>query len=166
MSHSLIAEDINSWATGKYIDLPSHAEIKCHVEQLLLHCYSSIVFPLPWDFFYIKNKNVPTLFWGNRANTATSLEVLCFISVLFDEQCSVPQVIKLHYGYKFPGNRILFNSSCIKLMSLHIDPRDTTAGLGWMPSHAYVENMDERLKQTRPLHKSFWVKFLNNRLVN
>lgn len=39
MSHSLIAEDINSRAQGKDIDLFSHPEIKRHVE-LFQHSFS------------------------------------------------------------------------------------------------------------------------------
>lgn len=89
MSHSLIAEDINSWAAGKNIDLSSHPEIKCHVQQLLLHCYSSMVFPPPLRFFFLtlRIKMYPRSSeerW--QIHTATSLEVLSSIRVLFDER--------------------------------------------------------------------------------
>lgn len=97
MSHSLIAEDINSWAAGKYIDLSSYPEIKCHVEQLLLHCYSSTVFfPSLEVFSYIKNKNVPTFLWGKMANMTMDSEVLSLNSVLFDEHY-ILQIIKIYY---------------------------------------------------------------------
>lgn len=52
VSAFLIAGDINSWAAGKCIDLSSHPEIKCHVDQLFSHCYSSMFFPSLEIFFF------------------------------------------------------------------------------------------------------------------
>lgn len=66
----------------------------------------------------------------------------------------VPQVIQIYDGYQLPGNRNIFSSSCMKLISPHIDLREMAAGSGRMPSHAYGENMDERVKHTRQIFLS------------
>lgn len=74
---------------GKNIDLSSHPEIKCHVQQLLLHCYSSIVFfPSLEIFFLILRIKMYPLSSEERwqIHTATGLQVLSSISVLFDER--------------------------------------------------------------------------------
>ena len=156
MSSSLMAEDINSWAPGKYIDLSSHPEGKCHVKQLLLHCYSSTVFSPPLRFFsHIKNKNVPTVFRGKKANMSTCLEVLSLISVLFRGCCNMPQVVKIYYGYQLLRNKILFISSCIQLVCPHTDPRETKAGPGQMPRHSREGNCGWNGKAHGPLYESF-----------
>lgn len=70
------------------------------------------------------------------ANTTASLEVFSLISVLFDEHCNMPQIIKIYYGCQLLGNKAFFISFCIKLIYSHIDPKETKAGPGQMPSHA------------------------------
>lgn len=75
-------------------------------------------------------------------NTTTGLEVLSLISVLFDEHCTMPQMMKIYNGYRLLRNKTLFISSCFKLIYPHIDPKETKAGPGQMPSHAHGGNYD------------------------
>lgn len=158
MSHSLIAEDINSWARGKYIDLFSHPEIKCHVEQLLLHCYSSTAFSSPLKFlFHIKNRNVATLSWGKMANTTMGLEMLNLINVLLDEHRSMTQIINIHYVYQLLRSKTLFLFFWIKLVSPHNDPKEIKAEPRWIPNHIRGGKYGWKGKTHRPLYKRFQV---------